>query len=369
MNSPRARLFGSPQSSSAATSRFPSNAYASQFTELADEVRRSGLLERKHAYYWTQICGTIFAFIAVWVGFFLIGDSWFQLLIAVALGVVVTQFGFLGHDAAHRQIFRSPTWNAWTARVFAAAFAGLSYTWWRAKHNRHHQAPNQEDVDPDIGPGAMAFTPAVLARRTGLSGWFARRQGWWFFPLLTLEGLNLHVESIKAGLDRQSGAPWRRLELAVVLTRLGAYVTILVLFLPPGLAASFLALQMAVFGFCLGAAFAPAHKGMPIVPRTMKLDFLRRQVMVSRNIRGNFAVDSWMGGLNYQIEHHLFPNMPRCNLKRAQPMVRAHCEQLGITYTEVGLFRSYLMVVDYLNNVGLRARDPFDCPLAVQLRD
>ncbi|MCW2856047.1 MAG: acyl-CoA desaturase, partial [Marmoricola sp.] len=159
------------------------------------------------------------------------------------------------------------------------------------------------------------------------------------------------------------------LELVLVVTRLSVYVAVLFVFLPTGMAAAFLGIQLAVFGVCLGAAFAPAHKGMPIVPATMKLDFLRRQVMVSRNVYGNPLVDFFMGGLNYQIEHHLFPSMPRCNLKRARSLVREHCEREGIAYTEVGLFRSYALVVDYLNNVGLRARDPFDCPLASQLRD
>jgi hypothetical protein len=60
--------------------------------------------------------------------------------------------------------------------------------------------------------------------------------------------------------------------------------------------------------------------------------------------------------------------MPRCNLRKAQPFVKAHCEKIGVDYMEVGLFRSYAIVVDYLNNVGIRARDPFDCPLAAQLR-
>ena len=147
------------------------------------------------------------------------------------------------------------------------------------------------------------------------------------------------------------------------------YVGVLLAFLPLGKALAFLAVQMAVFGFCLGASFAPAHKGMPIIPEGMKLDFLRRQVMVSRNIRGNPVVDWAMGGLNYQIEHHLFPSMPRCNLRKARPYVRTHCEAQGVPYTEVGLLESYGIVVDYLNNVGLRARDPFDCPLSAQLRD
>lgn len=341
--------------------------YVSGYTDLAASIRQSGLLDRRRAYYWAQITAMVLAFAGIWVGFFLLGDSWFQLLLAAALGVVVTQFGFLGHDAAHRQMFQSSAWNIWTSRLLASAFAGLSYSWWRAKHNKHHQSPNREGHDPDIAPGAIAFTPSA-AERTGFAGWFVQRQGWLFFPLLTLEGLNLHVQSIKVGLDRESGNPWRRLELAIVVTRLVGYIAILLVFLPLGLAVAFLLVQMAVFGFCLGAAFAPAHKGMPIVPATMKLDFLRRQVMVSRNVRGNPLTDFFMGGLNYQIEHHLFPSMPRCNLKKARPLVRAHCEALGVDYLEVGLFHSYAIVVDYLNNVGLRARDPFDCPLAGQLR-
>jgi fatty acid desaturase len=75
-----------------------------------------------------------------------------------------------------------------------------------------------------------------------------------------------------------------------------------------------------------------------------------------------------MGGLNYQIEHHLFPSMPRPNLKLAQPLVRAYCAKHGVAYTEKGLFESYGIVVDYLNNVGLRAREPFACPLMTQYR-
>jgi len=345
------------------------DAYVSRFTDLLREVREAGLLDRRRGYYVAQIGAHVTAFAAIWVGFFLLGDSWWQLLLAAALGVIVTQFGFLGHDAAHRQMFASAQANAWTARILAGGFAGLSFAWWRAKHNAHHKGPNLEGYDPDIGPGAIAFTPGIAAdRTTGFAGWFVKRQGWLFFPLLTLEGANLHRESIRAAMDKTSTQPWRRTELALVVGRLLVYVVVLAVFLPPGLAVAFLVVQMAVFGFCLGASFAPAHKGMPIVPVGMKLDFLRRQVMVSRNVRGNPVVDWAMGGLNYQIEHHLFPSMPRCNLRRARPLVRAHCQREGIAYMEVGLFRSYAIVVDYLNNVGIRARDPFDCPLSAQLR-
>lgn len=356
-------------SSPAAIDATPSERYVSLYTDLLREVRDAGLLRRRHLYYWTQIAVAVSTFFGVWVAFFLLGNSWWQLALAAALGGVVTQFGFLGHDAAHRQMFASAEWNNWAARIFAGAFAGLSFAWWRAKHNLHHAAPNQEGRDPDIGPGAIAFTPAIVNDRpTGFAGWFVRRQGWLFFPLLTLEGLNLHYSSVRAALDKTSPQPWRRTELWLVIVRLTSYVAILAMFLPLGKAVAFFVVQMAVFGVCLGGSFAPNHKGMPIVPATMKLDFLRRQVLVSRNVRGGPLVDFAMGGLNYQIEHHLFPSMPRPNLKKAQPLVKAYCEREGITYAEAGLFESYGIVIGYLNNVGIRARDPFDCPLAAQLR-
>src|SRR4029453_1022314 len=108
-----------------------------------------------------------------------------------------TQFGFLGHDAAHRQMFRSHAWNEWTARLLSGACAGLSYAWWTTKHNRHHAAPNQEGRDPDIGPGALPFPPAVVRARRGLAARLTPYQGWFFFPLLTLEGLNLHAAGVR----------------------------------------------------------------------------------------------------------------------------------------------------------------------------
>ncbi len=338
------------------------------YTQLARSVRESGLLRRRYAYYWSRIALAVTAFGLVWAAIVALGNSWFQLVLAAVLGVVVTQFGFLGHDAAHRQMFQSAAWNEWTSRILAGAFAGLSYGWWKDKHNRHHVAPNQEDRDPDIGPGAIAFTRDIAERRTtGLPGWFMRRQGWLFFPLLVFEGIVLHVGSIRTLLGSTAVA-FRRVEAALVVGRLGGYIVVLLLVLPVGKAAAFFCVQMAVFGLCLGGSFAPNHKGMPIVPPTAKIDFLRRQVLMSRNVRGGPFVDFAMGGLNYQIEHHLFPSMPRPNLKHVQPLVRQYCAEHDVAYAEVGLLESYGIVVDYLNNVGLRARDPFECPVMAQYR-
>jgi fatty acid desaturase len=341
--------------------------YASLYTDLLQTVRELGLLRRRQGYYYTRISIVIAALPAVATGMILVGDSWYQLFLAAALALVLVQVAFLSHDSAHRQIFHSAARNDWTARILAGCVAGMSMTWWRNKHSRHHAAPNQVDRDPDVQLKAVAFTPDTVAARGPLGRWIAARQGWLFFPLLTLEGVGLHASSLRY-LLRRDASRLERIESAVVILRIGLYVAALYMLLPAGKASAFLGLQLAVFGVCLGAAFAPNHKGMPLVPAGMKLDFVRRQVLTSRNIRGGVFTDFAMGGLNYQIEHHLFPSMPRPTLRQVRPIVREYCAAHGIAYTEVGLFASYRIVVDYLNNVGLKSRDPFDCPLAAQLR-
>ncbi|MFY0406974.1 fatty acid desaturase family protein [Solicola sp. PLA-1-18] len=339
----------------------------SLYTELAATIRESGLLRRRRGWYWTQIVLCSAALAAIAAGVVVLDDSWWQLALAAVLGLVTTQFGFLGHDAAHRQVFASATGNDWAARLLAGLGAGLSFGWWRSKHNRHHAAPNQVDRDPDIAPGTFAFTPEIAASRTGPAAAFTRRQGWLFVPLLTLEGLNLHAASIIT-LLRRDDVPYRRLELAMVVLRLGGYVALLLVVLPPGMAAAFFGVQMAVFGVGLGASFAPNHKGMPIVPAGATVDFLRRQVLMSRNVHGGALTDVMMGGLNYQIEHHLFPSMPRPNLRRARPLIREYCERHQVDYAEVGLVESWGIVVRYMNTVGLRDPQPFSCPVSTTLR-
>ena len=352
--------------SPAAPPRSPRVANAQDYTALAAQVRESGLMKRRYGYYWTRMVASVLAFAGIWVAVVLVGDSWWQLAVAAAFAVVLTQIAFLGHDSAHRQIFTSGAWNDWAARIFAGAFAGLSHQWWRNKHNRHHASPNQQGSDPDIAPGVVVWTADVLDTRSGFKNWFGRNQGWFFFPLLTLEGLSLHVSSLRFLLAKDSNVPHRGVEASIVIVRLVGYVTALFLLLPPGKAVAFFFVQMALFGVMLGGSFAPNHKGMPIIPAGMKVDFLRRQVLTSRNIKGGAAVDFVMGGLNYQVEHHLFPSMPRPNLKHVQPMVRTYCAQLDVLYTEVGFFRSYKIIVEYLNRVGLADRGAFDCPVASQ---
>ena len=274
------------------------------------------------------------------------------------MGILFTQVAFLGHDGGHQQVFRSKRANDAIGIVAGDLLVGLSYGWWVDKHNRHHAKPNFEGHDPDIGDGVLAFTTGQVAARTGAFGRFmARHQAWLFFPLLTLEGLNLHVASIRA-LMSERARRYRRTELALFAVHNVAYFGGVLLVLSPVKALVFIAIHQGVWGLYMGCSFAPNHKGMPTFPAKSDIDFLRRQVLTSRNVRGGWFTDVLLGGLNYQVEHHLFPNMPRPSLRKAQHLVRAYCQEHQILYTETGLIGSYVAAVRHLHDVGAPLRTP-----------
>jgi fatty acid desaturase len=333
----------------------------STYSSLLATVREAGLLRRRRGFYIAVFSVLVLALLGCAVGFVLLGPSWFQLLIAAALGVILTQFAFLAHEASHRQVFESGKVNDRAGRLLASGIVGMSYSWWMTKHTRHHANPNTIGKDPDIETDTISFVEEEAAKSKGFVRAITRKQGYLFFPLLLLEGLNLHFRSISSLLEKRK-IEGRALELTLIGVRLSLYIAAIFLLLPVGMAFAFLGVQLAVFGVYMGASFAPNHKGMPLIAEGTKLDFLRKQVLTSRNIKGGFGMSLAMGGLNHQIEHHLFPSMPRPHLGRARRIVKEHCATENIPYTETGLVRSYGIVIEYLNRVGLSARDPFDCP-------
>jgi fatty acid desaturase len=326
----------------------------SEYTQLSRQIKQAGLLERRRGWYAAKISLNLALLAAGWVTFAILGESWWQLVTAAYLAVVFTQIAFVGHDAGHRQLFRSRRVNDLVGLVHANLGVGVSFDWWVGKHNRHHSNPNHEDLDPDISITALAFTADQASSKHGLVRLIARSQAWLFFPLLLLEAAHLHLASIKDTLRRSGRA--RAVEGLLLLAHVAGYVTALVLVVSPLQAVAFIVVQQGLFGLYLGCSFAPNHKGMPTLTEADQLDFLRHQVLTSRNVRGSWLVDYVLGGLNYQIEHHLFPNMPRPNLRRAQPLIQAFCEQHGLDYTEASLFGSYAEAVRHLHTVGAPLR-------------
>ena len=332
----------------------------SDYAALARQVRAAGLLDRRPRSHAVRIGVTLAFYAGACAAVAWVGDSWVQMVVAVLLGVAFTQIGFLGHDSGHQQMFTSRRANDLFGRLLGNLLIGLSYGWWVGKHNRHHANPNKEDHDPDIGEGVLAFTTAQIAARTGRLGQvIARRQAWLFFPLLTLEGFNLHVASVlslRAGAERSSRGGSRAAEAFLLTVHLAGYLAGLLLVMSPAKALFFIAIHQGVWGLYMGCSFAPNHKGMPVIGADEDIDYLRRQVVTSRNVRGGVFTDLLLGGLNYQIEHHLFPSMPRTSLRHAQRLVRPYCAGLDIPYCETSLLNSYTAAIRHLNILGAPLR-------------
>jgi fatty acid desaturase len=123
--------------------------------------------------------------------------------------------------------------------------------------------------------------------------------------------------------------------------------------LSPLKALAFVAVQQAVFSLYLGVSFAPNHKGMPVTDAAAC--FARRQVITARNISGGRLTTFLLGGLNYQIEHHLFESMPRPNLRRVQGPVRDFCAAAGLGYREETFTGSFRQILRHLSDTGTAA--------------
>src|SRR3954447_16740124 len=132
-------------------------AASSSYAQLLRTVRDAGLLRRRRSFYITLFAALALGVAGAATGFVLLGDSWFQLLIAGVLGVLLTHLAFLAHEAAHRQVFESGPANDRAGRFLANAVVGISYQWWTNKHNRHHANPNTVGKDPDIEQDTISF--------------------------------------------------------------------------------------------------------------------------------------------------------------------------------------------------------------------
>ena len=324
------------------------------YAVLKRRIQDAGLMQKRPSYYALSIATNLLLWNLCLVVLFTIGSVWGQAITAVALGIVSVQLGFQLHDSGHRQMFASPGKNALIGLFTANLLLGVSYGWWVQKHNRHHGNPNDVDLDPDIKVGAIAYNDEQAQARRGAGRLAAMYQAYLFFPLTTFLAWSMHVAGMSYLVKESSR--YRRLEFGLLAFHAVVYLGAMVYFLGPWSALMVVLIQKAVGGAYMASVFAPNHKGMPQTDSSSQLDFVRTQVLTARNVRGNPITDLWYGSLNYQIEHHLFPGMPRVNMRRAQPIIQAFCAERGIDYHETSFLDSYRELLGFLNEIGAPLR-------------
>ena len=301
----------------------------SDFAPLLRAVKEQGLLERRTGWYARRIAANLLALAGVLTGLVLLGDSWWALLLALPLAVLWSRTAFVGHDAGHAQITGDRRASRIIGLVHANLLLGMSEAWWNDKHNRHHANPNHIDKDPDVAADVLVFTQKQAAERDGFRRWLTRHQAWLFFPLTLLEGIALKIYGFQ-DLRRQPAARARLWRHCSSSPTSSGYATLLLTTMsarqgrrlrarPPG-----------------AVRTAPGH-GLRAEPqghgdarpgrRALGPSAPTGPHLAQRT--GAVLTDWFLGGLNYQIEHHLFPSMPRPHLRLAQPLVRAHCRVAG----------------------------------------
>jgi fatty acid desaturase len=241
----------------------------SNYTELLSRVKAAGLLVKKPSFYIIRLAVISVIASGLWVAGGFIGASaldealviGFAFIIAGLLGVLGAQYGFIAHEAAHRQIFHNNKLNDWAGLFLANLFAGLSYGFWMRKHNKHHQKPNQIGQDPDIAIRVLSFTVESRDEKRGLERWVSNRQGYLFPFLLFLTGFDLLLDSMQALRRKDRSIGIRVLEFGLMVVRQTAPYVIMGLMFGWLWAIALWLIMMLVFGFFMGAAFAPNHRG------------------------------------------------------------------------------------------------------------
>jgi fatty acid desaturase len=317
------------------------------------QVREAGLLRKSVSFY---IPSLIFAFGGYFAtGWAIVSLTDYGLLALACLGFAFfsVQIAGLMHDSGHRAISDSTLVNNLVGLLTSGAIA-MVFSNWMERHNTHHSNSNRVGKDPDLEIPLIATSVAMYERKRGIQRLLTPYQAYYYYPLGAIVGLSNRLGTITFFFRNHSS--WQNLWQFV------AYATgIAILFVAPFL---MFPLDKALFvftvvhlaaGVYMANCFAPNHKGMPQLDQDEAMSYFEQQVVTSRNVRGGFLTDLLLVGLNYQIEHHLFPYCPRNKLRQVQPYVKRMCGELGVPYTEVSIVETNRAILRQMQQVSREA--------------
>lgn len=328
------------------------SAAGDEFRDLLTLVRQSGLLAKQPTYYVRKM---LLNFALLVFAFLLIAkfqaNPWIEICNAAFLAFIFAQLGFIVHDAGHQEICTGPAGNEALGLIHSNLLLGFSYSWWFHKHNSHHCSPNHVTGDPDVEIPLFAFTKDQAATKHGFARFTVKYQHFCFFPLSLFEAFVLKVDSARFLMRNKAAHPV--IEVGLLALHFCWFLGLLYFLLGWPHAILFFIAQQMFLGLYLTLIFAPNHQGMPLLDGTKAANFLREQVLTSRNIKNHPGIDYCTGGLSCQIEHHLFPTMPANKLRDVQKIVKSYCASRGVPYHETSLFQSFREVYQDLRKNSL----------------
>ncbi len=319
------------------------------FDELRAEIRALGLDRRRAAPILRIIALHLAVFAASVAAYIAIDALWYRACCLVVMSAAAIGVGTHTHTSAHHATSERRWLNATLTYLGYPLFGGFSACWWAHKHHViHHAAPNVVgvDEDADLGP-YFALTEAEVARSRGLLRVWYRLQ-WLVFPFaLALNYVNFVAHGWAFVLGRLARGQGRRPALLLDLAMMTLHVVLSI-----GLPAIWLGLPGALvlhllryvgLGVGMFLVFAPGHfpaEAVVLGRRAGPGEFARLQIAATTNFRAGLVGRLICGGLEQQIEHHLFPNVSPVHDRRLGALVRQFCARNGLPYHEASWDRA-----------------------------
>lgn len=319
------------------------------YSQLKKDVEKSDILDRDYLYYSiiTVVVASGFSLSAV--GIYFSQSLTGIILFSVLFSFFSVQCAGIFHDAGHRAIFKSTKYNDIIGFIFAGVLA-YTYSKWRVNHSKHHANPNEEEMDPDIERPMFSFNGNQFRKKKKMWQFVSKFQVYTYYPVGTLTGIYSQLANlVYLTREHKKTKMWEKLIYAVGIS-FWVFSPLVLFDIQKALIIYFTIYPLV--GLYFFNIFAPNHKGMPQIKKGQKISFLEQQIVTSRNINGNFVIDNVLVGLNYQMEHHLFPHCPRNKLKLLSPYVKKICKKYDFDYTSVNLIESNKIILAELNQVA-----------------
>jgi fatty acid desaturase len=318
---------------------------AKAYTELRHAVTKAGLLDRKYFYYALHISGVTVGFFLSLYGIWITQNYWLTFVWSLVFAFFSIQYGGIVHDGGHRAIAKSVFWNDFWGQISGGLIA-MGYSEWKPKHNAHHAHTNEVEEDPDVDIPLLSFTEERLRERKGWQRWLGRYQVYFYYPFGLMASAFLRIAMIK--FIRQNFKFEYFGEYLVWFSSMVIWFAGPFIFFPLGKALIVFFTVHLASGWYVMHIFAPNHKGMPEIDKGVKLSFIEQQIITARNIEPHWLTDFVYMGLNYQIEHHLFPACPRPNLGKLTKYIKSICKKYNWEYTSCSVIQQDYIILKEL---------------------
>ncbi|XWS32106.1 hypothetical protein CRYUN_Cryun23aG0132400 [Craigia yunnanensis] len=338
------------------------------YRRLASEFAKSGMFEKKGHVAFCSLTSVALMFLVVLYGVLRCDSVWAHLVLAMLLGMLWIQSAYVGHDSGHYQVMASRGYNKLAQLISGNCLTGISIAWWKWTHNAHHIACNSLDYDPDLQHIPVfavssrlfnSITSCFYGRKLKFDP-FARflicYQHWTFYPVMIVARVNLYVQTFLLLFSNRE-VPDRALNIMGILV-FWTWFPLLVSCLPNWperimfVLTSFAVTSIQHVQFCLNHFAANVYVGPP-----NGNDWFEKQTSGTLDISCSSWMDWFFGGLQFQLEHHLFPRMPRCQLRKVSPVVRDLCKKHNLPYRSLSFWEANQWTIRTLRTAALQARD------------